>query len=204
MKDGSVEENILSASIGCFERFGMRRATMEDIAQAAGVSRKTVYRYFATKNELIGAFVERETLRVVESARSQLILTHPSDVLVATAEFTLLREALASPHYHLFVDPDQAGPTLDLLGRHRTRVRILGRYWTPVLDELDRRKALRTDVPRPELFQWIMFVHLTLLTTSGRIGIGGEQVTIEMLRRYFGPSVVAAAGVQHPTSFSAE
>ena len=204
MKDGRVEEKILNASISCFERFGMRRATMEDIAQSAGVSRKTVYRYFATKNELIAAFVERETLHVVESALKRLTLTHPSDVLVATAEFNLLREALASPSYHLFVDPDQVVPTLDLLGRHQNRVRILGRYWTPVLDELDRRKVLRTDVPRSELFQWIMFIHLTLLTSSGRVGVGGEQVTIEMLRRYLGPSVVAAAEIRHATSFSAE
>jgi AcrR family transcriptional regulator len=204
MKDRSVEEKILSASTSCFERFGMRRATMEDIAQSAGVSRKTVYRYFATKNELIAAVIEREALDVVESALTRLTLTHPSDVLVATAEFTLLQEAMASPRYHLFVDPDQALPTLDLLVRHQSRVRILGRYWTPVLDELDRRKALRTDVPRSELFQWIMFVHLTLLTSSGRIGIGGEQVTVETLRRYLGPSVVAAAELTEATSLSAE
>ena len=199
-----VEEEILNASIQCFERFGIRRATMEDIARSAGVSRKTVYRYFATKNELIAAFVEREALQAVESARARLTLAHPPDLLVATAEFTLLEESLSSPNYHLFVDPDQVIPTLDLLGRHQARVRILGRYWTPVLDELARFGALRTDVPRSELFQWIMFVHLTLLTTSGRIGIRGEQVTIEMLRRYLGPAVVCVEPVQHRASLSAE
>jgi len=46
--------------------------------------------------------------------------------------------------------------------------------------------------------------HLTLLTSSGRVGIGDEHVTIEMLRRYLVPSVAAAAEIRHATSFSAE
>ena len=202
MKDRSVEEKILSASIRCFERYGMRRATMEDIARSAGVSRKTVYRYFATKNDLIAAFIEREALRVVESASAQLTLTLASDVLVATAEFLLLEQSFASPIYSLFIEPDQAIPTLGLLGRHQARIRILGRYWTPVLDELARRHALRTDVPRSELFQWVMFIHSTLLTSAGRISADSEQVTIEMLRRYLGPAVVCSEPVQRSPASS--
>lgn len=203
MKD-DVEAKILNASVDCFERFGIRRATMEDIAQATGVSRKTVYRHFATKNELIAALVEREAIQVVESALARLTLTHKPDMLVAAAEFALLEEAFSSPRYHLFVEPDQAIPTLDLLRNHQTRVRILGRYWTPVLDELARRGALRTDVPRSELFEWIMFVHVTLLTSAGSIGVGGERVTVETLRRYLSPAVVAPAEVSHGAVLSAD
>ena len=203
MKD-NVEAKILNASVDCFERFGIRRATMEDIAQTAGVSRKTVYRHFANKSELIAALVERETIQVVELALARLTLTHQPDMLVAAAEFALLEEALSSPRYHLFVQPDQAIPTLDLLRRHQTRARILGRYWTPVLDELARREALRTDVPRSELFEWIVFVHVTLLTSAGSIGVGGERVTVETLRRYLSPAVVATADVCQSTVLSAD
>ncbi|GAA4694951.1 helix-turn-helix domain-containing protein [Nocardioides nanhaiensis] len=52
---------LLEAARGVFEQFGVRRATMEDVARAAGVSRSTLYRAHPTKEALLLAVVERET-----------------------------------------------------------------------------------------------------------------------------------------------
>ncbi len=49
-----------------FEKHGYANVTMEDIAQSAGVSRRTAFRYFASKNELVMQF-PREWMVVFES-----------------------------------------------------------------------------------------------------------------------------------------
>jgi TetR/AcrR family transcriptional repressor of uid operon len=51
---------------GAYEQFcqiGIRRSTIQDVARRAGVSRITVYRRFATKDELVEQVVRREFRR---------------------------------------------------------------------------------------------------------------------------------------------
>ncbi|MDP9010981.1 MAG: TetR/AcrR family transcriptional regulator [Pseudomonadota bacterium] len=43
---------LLEAAIGVFARFGYRKASMDDVARAAGVSRQGLYLSFANKEEL--------------------------------------------------------------------------------------------------------------------------------------------------------
>src|SRR5919106_5824165 len=51
---------ILDASFDAVATFGLARLTMEDVARQAGLSRQSVYRYFGSKDELIGTLVIRE------------------------------------------------------------------------------------------------------------------------------------------------
>lgn len=51
---------ILDAARAVFEQYGARRANVDDIAAAAGVSRSTLYRRYATKDDLLTAVVMRE------------------------------------------------------------------------------------------------------------------------------------------------
>ena len=54
-------DRILDAARAVFEQYGARRANVDDIAAEAGVSRSTLYRRYATKDELLAAVVMRET-----------------------------------------------------------------------------------------------------------------------------------------------
>ena len=66
-----TSERILEAAVGHAEDHGMRRFTMDDVAQRVGVSRVTVYRYFPKKDRLIEAVLLREMrhfLRAVDGA----------------------------------------------------------------------------------------------------------------------------------------
>lgn len=56
-----TEGKIIDAAIGCFVRFGARKASMNDIAGAAGVSRQTLYDLFGSKDELIRASIQKIT-----------------------------------------------------------------------------------------------------------------------------------------------
>jgi len=56
-----MSDAILDAARAVFEQYGARRANVDDIAAAAGVSRSTLYRRYATKDDLLAAVVMRET-----------------------------------------------------------------------------------------------------------------------------------------------
>lgn len=56
-----MSDALLDAARDVFEAFGARRANVDDIARAAGVSRSTLYRRFPSKEALLVAVVERET-----------------------------------------------------------------------------------------------------------------------------------------------
>lgn len=52
---------ILDAAERVFTQYGVRRANVEDVARAAGISRSTLYRAYPTKEALIQAVLDRET-----------------------------------------------------------------------------------------------------------------------------------------------
>ncbi len=49
------EEQIMQAAMRVFLRYGIKRATMNDIAQEAEVARQTLYNTFANKDEVVEA-----------------------------------------------------------------------------------------------------------------------------------------------------
>jgi AcrR family transcriptional regulator len=52
---GPTEERILTAALGLIGRRGVRRLGMREIAEVAGVSRGTLYRYFPSKDHVLAA-----------------------------------------------------------------------------------------------------------------------------------------------------
>jgi AcrR family transcriptional regulator len=54
------QELILAAAVRCYERQGITPTTLEDIAREACVSRRTLYRYFPSRQAMIQAVVEQQ------------------------------------------------------------------------------------------------------------------------------------------------
>lgn len=59
-----AEEQILDAALECFARFGVSKTTVEDVAQVAGCSRATLYRYFPGKKALLDGVMRAEIRRL--------------------------------------------------------------------------------------------------------------------------------------------
>lgn len=59
-----MEQEILAKAKELFQRYGLRPVTMDDIAKELGVSKKTLYKYFANKEELVGHTVDQVFERV--------------------------------------------------------------------------------------------------------------------------------------------
>jgi AcrR family transcriptional regulator len=64
-------EKILDAAEKAFVERGVSAAGMAEIAEAAGCSRGTLYRYFGSRHELHVAYVERAACRILHSIRTE-------------------------------------------------------------------------------------------------------------------------------------
>src|SRR5579863_3541734 len=60
---------ILDAAYACFTRHGVRRTTMDDIANAAGMSRAAVYQYVRGKDDAFLQLTKRLHHQALDRAR---------------------------------------------------------------------------------------------------------------------------------------
>jgi AcrR family transcriptional regulator len=81
-------EAILDAAIVEFEQHGFRRVALDDVARRARVSRTTIYRRFANKDDLIAAVIERENVRLFADIANELKQAGPQSNYYVEA-FTL-------------------------------------------------------------------------------------------------------------------
>lgn len=61
-----VKDRIRGKAEELFKRFGIRTITMDEIANQLGVSKKTIYQYYADKDALVDAVIEEEIARSEE------------------------------------------------------------------------------------------------------------------------------------------
>lgn len=59
--DDEARRRLLDAAEVCYERRGVSRTTVDDIAKEALVHRTTVYRYFGTRDDVLAFVLLRET-----------------------------------------------------------------------------------------------------------------------------------------------
>jgi AcrR family transcriptional regulator len=107
----TVNERLLDAALEVAADHGLSRLSVGDVAKRAGLSRQTLYKHFASKEDLVSQTVIREAGRIVEAvieaadgeddplrslelaivAALELVRDHPLlDRLVATEPETLL------------------------------------------------------------------------------------------------------------------
>jgi AcrR family transcriptional regulator len=60
MYEAEIKDRILSTSADSIMRYGIKRFTMDEIAEKLGISKKTIYSFFRSKKELIEAAMDRE------------------------------------------------------------------------------------------------------------------------------------------------
>ena len=69
----TTRERIAAVALELFARQGFEKTTVDEIAAAAGIGRRTVFRYFASKNDMVWSDFDRvlERLRAALAAHGQ-------------------------------------------------------------------------------------------------------------------------------------
>jgi len=108
---------ILDAAAVEFERHGFRRVALDDVARRAGISRTTIYRRFANKDELIAAVIDRENAVLFAEIAAELKNAGPQSNFYVEA-FT---SSIMRFRRHRVLDrmmTDEPGLTIELVQQH--------------------------------------------------------------------------------------
>jgi AcrR family transcriptional regulator len=176
-KKSAARSQILSAAIDLFSRRGLDAVTMDEIAAAADVGKGTIYNYFATKEDIVVAFMADLEARLAPRIARFRPGERPVDR--ALADYILLHFRLKEP-YHAFVRVFLAQMFLDT-GRFLPYMVEMQRYIDPPLQSLfaafGERGALRADMDVPRLILSFKTVHLGLTALWAVEGPPFEQTT---------------------------
>src|SRR5947209_7141162 len=103
----STPARILDAAFGSLQDFGLTRLTVEDVAQRAGLSRQTVYRYFPSKDHLMLALVSREEEKFLDGVRAAFVEHDDLDEAIARSTRFVLSYAREHPLLDRLLEADQ-------------------------------------------------------------------------------------------------
>ncbi|MFF2083638.1 TetR/AcrR family transcriptional regulator [Nocardia sp. NPDC058176] len=184
----SVEERIIDAALVQFERVGVRKTTIEDIARAADVDRATVYRRIGSRDDVVNAAFEREVRRLLADL-SEIPARHDTfDAIVADVFTTVIIRWRTHPLVErlLTLEADRILPQLTVDGASFFLLSVTAS--TEVL-----RKALADnrfpDIPdlaaRMEVACRV--VHSLILQPVGTIDTSDERALAEFARTYVVP-----------------
>jgi AcrR family transcriptional regulator len=112
-----VTTAILDAAVVEFERHGFRRAALDDVARRAGVSRMTIYRRFAGRDELVIAVIDRENAVLFTEIAAELKNAGPQSNYYVEA-FTSAIMQLRRHRVLNRVITDEPALALQLVHRH--------------------------------------------------------------------------------------
>lgn len=196
--NAQVYEAILSAANSCFMRYGVRRTSMDDIAEAAGVSRATVYNYVSSKEYLIAELVVQEASRINAEAWEALDTSLPSDELIAQAELLVLRGALASQCADIFASNDVVRLTADAIGHSNSFAAVQRSYWSSVFEIIRQRGELRPGLDEAEAVDWLDSISF-MLTRGPTTFAHDLDAAGRYLRLYVAPAFVIDDGTSKNT-----
>jgi AcrR family transcriptional regulator len=108
---------ILDAAIVEFEQHGFRRVALDDVAGRAGVSRTTIYRRFAGRDELVAAVIDRENAVLFADIADELKRRGPQSNYYVEA-FTLSIMRFRQHRVLTRMIADEPGLMLELAHKH--------------------------------------------------------------------------------------
>ena len=102
-------EKILDAADKAFGELGVAGAGMAQVAEFAGCSRGTVYRYFPNRHELHMAYVERSALGMVERLHAELAGIDDPRRRLVEGILRSVREVRRNPGTAAWFEPGASG-----------------------------------------------------------------------------------------------
>lgn len=186
-----IETRILDAALVQFQKVGVKKTTIEDVAKQAGVDRVTVYRRLGSRDDLVQAVVSREVGNLLAELSSMPDRHDDLPGLVADIFVTVITRWRAHPLVErlLAVEPDRILVKLTVEGATTfamsvaATIQILERAAAQGLFEAPDDLAARTEIG-------CRIVHSLILVGGGAATLETPDELGEFARTYLVPILV--------------
>lgn len=176
-----TRDRILDSAYACFERYGVRKTTIEDIATEAGISRPTLYKRFANKDEIVNEICILETHRVNGEIRRDLGRMRGFENLVTESLLLSLRHATTNPYIRRFLESvSAASVSADPSGSVHQAMRDA---WGGLIDRARDSGELATDLDTDEVVSWLTLSQSLLLIKTAEVDLTAAELR-EFIRRF--------------------
>jgi AcrR family transcriptional regulator len=202
----ATPERLLDAAERCLRRLGMQRASMGDVAAAAGMSRGSVYFHFPDREALVRAVLARAAERFVRSSEQAVRSRRTLATQVAEAA------VFVRSHMH-DEDARPPGDQSDTLLATLLTANLEGMvaswvdFWQPFLAEAAARGEIRPGLDRREAAEWIVRIMLSLaVMPSAVVDLDDPRAVRAFVARYIVHGLIGrnegARAPSHPADAS--
>jgi AcrR family transcriptional regulator len=190
----AVNERWLDAAESCYTRFGLAKTTMEDVAQAAGVSRATLYRQFKSHDDLLVGVVVREAERLAAEAEVHIQRFDDVGSWIVEGMLLCLREIPRRPLLAMLFAPEEVGVASRLVLSSERLLAIGADFLRPMFALAGERRLLREGVRIEALMEWVLRILMSYLTVPSHLARTDSDLR-QLLRAMILPVVLANAPV---------
>jgi AcrR family transcriptional regulator len=138
----------------CFERFGLRRTTIDDVAKEAKVSRSTVYRYFDGRGDLIVAALMRESDAVHERVKTLMRAPGPFPERVVKATLKSIDAIKSGKYLPIMLTPEGAILTSRAVTASSAFYEASRDTMRPFFEEAQASGEIRKDITLDDFLEW--------------------------------------------------
>jgi AcrR family transcriptional regulator len=191
----AATEGWLDAAEACYTRFGPAKTTVEDVAQAAGVSRATLYRHFKSRDELLAAVIVREAGRL--AAEAEVYIRRFDDVgsWIVEGMLLCLREIPRRPLLAMLFDPEEVGMASRMVLTSERLLAIGSDFLRPMFEPARERGLLREGVQIDVLMEWVLRILMSYLTVPSHLARTDAELR-NLLRAMILPAVLKNSGTR--------
>lgn len=154
---------IVDAAARCFQRWGVARTRIEDIAGEVGIVRPHIYRHFESKEAIVHAVVLREIRHHHLRLAKRFPLRGAAEPLILGCLLSGIFDAAQDADTAFLVEADGAALTARMLASSDAVVAEVSRHWTPLLEYARERGELRSGVDIPAATRWLSFLEFSYL-----------------------------------------
>jgi AcrR family transcriptional regulator len=185
-----ARERILAAAERCVDRYGIRKTTIDDVACEVGLSRPSIYRYFADRDDLLIELITRHARALI--ARTHKVMSCQSVLSDQIIESILYIGELGrrdSLTRHM-IDPHSTNLGRRMIASGRSEA-IRAELFDPYLDAGVASNQLLLGLPRPDAYMWLG--HVVKMVMRGLDdGEGDLERYRSILRRFVAPALVSS------------
>ena len=187
----TLKDRILRAAYSCFEKYGIEKTTVEDIASAASVHRPAIYRFYDGKAGLISEISEIGALKVRTEVRKHIGRFDNFEDILTDGLFIITKIASRNVYFYRTIEQlSSPAGTFDFEQRFHE---IHRSWWERPLRRAIDRGEISADLSIDEVVSWItLSIQMLLLKVRNKRIV--EKELKPFIRRFVVRPLIASKG----------